>query len=175
MNDYSFYLRLIHIPFGVFWAGGAMILAWYIIPAVKNSGPDGPRMMAAITGTNKFPVVLTISATITVVVGWILIYHNIEVFGKSWMGSPMGISLSTGGVLGTIALLIGLTVSKPTVTKIQKISAMIAETGNPPNDEQKLILGRLQNRLFVAARFIAILLAVTVILMAVARNAHMTH
>lgn len=171
MSEYTLVLRLFHIGFGVFWAGGAMMLAWYLLPAVRKSGADGPKFMTAFSSTNRFPVVMTISAVLAITAGWLLIVENMK-SGSAWMGSPMGITLSIGGTLGTIAFLIGFFVSRPTVMKIQKIGTMIAETGNPPTDEQKALLAKLQKRVYIGAQMVAGLLAITILLMAMARHSH---
>ncbi len=167
--NYILTLRLFHIVFGVFWAGAAMIIAWYLLPAVRKAGQDGPKMMAAISSTNNFPLVVSLSGIISVVAGCLLVWEDSMGFSNGWMGSSMGICLSIGGTLAIIALGIGLGVTRPTVMKMQKLSTSIAQSGNPPTDEQKNTLMGWQKRTYTAAQIVAGLLAICVLLMAIAR------
>jgi hypothetical protein len=149
-----------------------MIMAWYLLPAVRKAGPDGPKMMAAITSTNSFPLVVSLSGIISVVSGCLLLYYHYDTSGSAWLGTPMGICFSTGGTLAIVALIIGLSVNKPTVGKIQKMSAAIAQSGNPPTDEQRAQLMQWQQRVFSASQILAGLIAICVLLMGIARYAH---
>jgi uncharacterized membrane protein len=172
MSEYIFILRIFHIVFGIFWAGAVMILAWYLLPAVRKAGADGPKMMAAITGTNSFPTVVALSGIISIVAGCLLIWEVSGGLQPEWMGSPLGICLSTGGTLAIVALTIGLSVSRPSVMKLQKIGASVAQSGNPPSDEQKATMAKLQKRVYTASQIVAGLIAICVLFMAIARYAH---
>ena len=41
-------LILIHVVFGIFWAGGAIVLGLFVVPAVLDAGPAGGAVMAGV-------------------------------------------------------------------------------------------------------------------------------
>jgi uncharacterized membrane protein len=171
MHEYLFVLRLVHIALGIFWAGSVMLMAWFIMPAARKAGPEGGKMIAAITGTNHFPIVLNVSALLSVIAGCLLIWELSGGLQSGWMGSKMGICFSTGGILAIIALFLGTFVNRPTIMKLNKMRGEIAQSGNPPSDVQKATLERLGKRMYMATQMLAGLLALCVILMSVARYA----
>ena len=162
-------LRLLHIATGVFWAGATIYLACFIAPAVKAAGPEGTRFMQQLAKTNKLPVVMTIAATINVVCGILLLWKLSDGFQSAWMSSEHGMLLSIGGGLAIIAYLEGLFVTRTTVMKINKLGQEIAKSGGPPTPEQAQQLMAYRKKIFAANNFVAVLLALTVIIMSVVR------
>jgi uncharacterized membrane protein len=71
--EYLIFLRLIHIVCAVIWAGGMIYLAAFVIPAAKTLGSDGTKFIQRLSGTNKLPIVMNVSAILTIVSGIILI------------------------------------------------------------------------------------------------------
>src|SRR6185436_9212815 len=76
MSDqtYLLVLRLLHIGCGIFWSGTAIYLAFFNEPAVRALGADGTKFMQQLVRTNRFPVMILLSALITVVAGALLIW-----------------------------------------------------------------------------------------------------
>jgi len=97
MYIYLLILRLLHISCGVFWAGTAMFLAFYVFPAVIKAGPDGPKIMQAIMGT-KMPTVMTFISFITVLTGTLLMWN------LSQASQPVGLLRNTEWHLQRVAL-----------------------------------------------------------------------
>ena len=64
-------LRLIHILAGVFWAGSVFFLAGFLIPTVRETGPEGGRVMSHLVGRRRLPVFIGIAILLTVVSGLI--------------------------------------------------------------------------------------------------------
>lgn len=166
MDIYSLSIHVIHIACGLFWGGAALMLHFFIMPAIKNAGPDGAKMMGAIMGTRKLPVVLLGFAFVTIGAGFLLIEHVSGGYQAAWFGTKLGITLSIGGVTGILAMLIGLFVNKPAADKIAKIAAELAKTGQPPNAEQSKTLGIMRNRIMKGLGIIAWLIIITIICMA---------
>src|SRR4051812_47892482 len=113
---YLIILRIIHIVCAILWAGGVIYLAMFIVPAVKALGPDGGKFMQQLSRTNNMPLIMTLTATFTVVGGILLIERLSGGFTPEWFGTPHGIVLSTGATFAIIAYLIGLFVNRPTVS-----------------------------------------------------------
>jgi hypothetical protein len=169
MDTYLVILRLLHIGSGVFWAGATVYLASFVIPAATRLGPDGGKFMQTLSMTNKLPMVMMVNSLLNIVSGLLLIWEFSEGFTNHWMGSTMGIIISTGGTIALIAFLIGMTVNRPAVMKIAAIGKEAALKQQPPTQEQMEQLGKLRNRLGAATRLVAWMLSITVLAMAVAR------
>lgn len=171
MSDqvYLTILRLLHICFGIFWAGTAIYLAYFVEPAVRISGPAGTRVMQQLAKTNGFPVIMTLSAVITVVAGALLIWKLSGGLQSQWLTTTNGMVLSSGAGLAIIAFFIGFSVNRPAGIKIAKIGNAIATAGGQPTAEQMAEINKLTKKLSGAGRVVAFLLVITIIGMSVFR------
>jgi len=165
MTILHFVIRVTHILLGVFWAGSVLLLAFFIVPVVEASGPAGGTVMQGLV-KRGMPRVLTFVGLFTVLTGIYLLWELSAQFSGAFMGSDPGILLSTGGLFGVIALLIGVHVSRPTVNKLGEIGARVAASGAPPTPEDMAEMARLRGRLGTATRIMALALVVTVVCMA---------
>ena len=155
-------LILLHVFFGILWAGGAIAAGFFIIPAVLEAGPGGGAVMAGVV-KRRFPIVMTASALLVVLSG--LRLYTVQV-SSSWIATPQGIVLSLGGVLGLGAFFIGVFVQKPTAERLGALSAEVAAAGGPPTPAQAAELQALRQRLGKVARLTAWHLIVASLLMA---------
>jgi uncharacterized membrane protein len=170
MNDQTIILilRLFHITCGAFWAGSMIYLALFIIPALKASGPAGTTFMLQL-GKTGYPIVIMIIAIVTIVTGIGLIWKLSEGFEAAWFHTPYARVLSMGMVLSLIAFVIGISVNRPAAMRINKVSDAIARAGGPPTNEQMNELMALRKKIFTGTHYIAVLLALTVVSMAICR------
>ena len=171
MSDqtYLLILRLLHIGFGIFWAGAAIYLAFFIEPTVRALGADGPKFMQQLTRTNKFPVVMLFSALISVVAGILLIWRLSGGLQGQWLATRFGAVLTTGASMAIIAFIIGFFISRPASMRMAKIGKAVAVAGGPPTPAQMGELKLLSRRLSVAGRVIAVLLILAIIGMSMFR------
>jgi uncharacterized membrane protein len=169
MQFYLVLLRILHIVSAVFWAGTILFFALYLFPAVVRSGPDGGKIMQAVTGTRKLPTVLTIMGLTTIISGLLLIWELSEGFTSSFFNSKYGIALSVGGTTAIIALLQGFLINKPGVEQMQAIGKTVAMRGGPPTQEELTEIGRIRNRVFLSTQWMAIWITISVVMMSVAR------
>jgi hypothetical protein len=160
-------LRVLHILSGVFWAGSVIYLAAFVLPAVKTSGADGSRFMQNLMRTNKLPVWFAIAPIVNVLVGLRLLDILSNHFSAVWLSSAYGFTLFIGGMIAIVAFLVGIAVNMPSSIGISKISTQVA--GGAPTEEQVIRLTRLGNRIKNGTVAIALLLTITVILMAMAK------
>src|SRR4030095_11665296 len=163
---YLIILRLLHITCGVFWAGAAIYLAAFVAPAVRALGPEGGKFMQQLARTNKLPLVMTIAATTNIIAGILLLWKLSSGFQYDWMVSKHGLVLNAGVLLGIIAYLEGLLVTRPTILKINALGAQLA-SGIPPTQEQLQLMNAYRQKIMSANNIVATLLAVTVIAMSV--------
>jgi len=155
------FLRLLHIAAGVFWAGGAMLMGWFIAPSARRTGPAaGPFMQSLLRA--RVADYMFGAATVAVGAGLWLLFAT----GGPRSGSWQGWALNLGALSGIAAILVGGMVQRPTAGNIQRLGASVAATGAPPTPEQAAELGQLQTRMGAAASTTALLVAVAVVGMA---------
>ena len=169
MYLYLLILRILHIVCGVFWAGTAMFLAFYVFPAVINAGPDGPKIMQGIMSTRNMPVVMTFISLITVVTGILLMWNLSAGFTADWFTSKYGVALATGGITATIAFIQAWFINKPGAARMQTIGQAVAKRGGAPTSEEQSELGKLRSRIFLSTQWIAAWVIISVVSMGGAR------
>lgn len=162
-----FLLVFLHVTGAIVWAGGAITMGFFTIPAVLEAGPGGGAVMNGVM-KRRFPVLMTGSAIVVIVTGLRLYTSR---FSMEWLTSAEGIVLSLGGLLGIGAFVIGLFVQKPVAMKLGALGAQIAASGGPPAPEQARELAAIRSRLAKVGRVTAWHLFGAVLLMAVHRLA----
>jgi uncharacterized membrane protein len=161
-------LRVLHIVFGVFWAGSVFSFVLFIAKAVKASGPEGGKFMQHL-GKTGYPIAVMIAAVITILAGVLLIAKLSSGFQAAWFTTLYAQILTTGGVLAIIAFIIGFTVNRPAANRINAIGDAIARAGGPPTPEQMQELAALRKKLFTASNIIAVILGLVVLAMSIFR------
>ena len=161
-------LRLIHILFGVFWAGTAIFNALFLIPAVRSLGPAGGPVMQEIAGKRKLPIYFMVAGILTVLSGFGLFWHDAR-GSNGFMRSGGGMTFGIGGAIALVTLLLGMFVVSPTAMRASALGAAIAAGGKPPTPEQAAEMQRLQIKLGKMGGLAAALLTLTTIAMAIAR------
>ena len=162
-------LRLAHIVFGAYWFGAVAFLALFLEPSARAAGPVGGQMMAQLQRL-KFSQWTMVAAALTIVSGITLLGIDSQWFKSAWMSSHMAIALQIGGLLAIIGAAIGSAVARPAVARLGVIMPQLAQMAPGPEREQlDAEAKRLSGRLRTAGRTTAILIAITVALMATAR------
>ena len=167
-QTYIIILRLLHIGFGLFWAGSALFFALFLMPSLIASGPEGVKFMQVL-GRSGYPVAAMISAIITILSGFLLIWKLSSGFSSIWFTSWYARVLTTGATMALIAFIIGFTINRPCAAKMNKISAAIIKQGTPPTPEQLNEMMALRKKIFSGTNYIAILLVLAVAGMSVFR------
>jgi len=150
-------LRLIHILAGVFWAG-----------SVRETGPEGGRVMSHLVGRRRLPVFIGIAILLTVVSGLIMYGRMAAATHGTWTGTAPGIAYGLGGLAAILGAVVGMGVSGAAARRMAAIGQRAAEAGRPSPEQQAQIQG-LQRRMMLGARIAAGLIAVAVVAMATAR------
>jgi uncharacterized membrane protein len=152
MSSFDLTIRVVHVLGACIWLGAAFFIAWFLMPAMREAGPDGGKVMAAVQ-KRGWVVLMPVIATITVLTGFWLY--------RPYMGAEGNAAkyLGFGGVLGVIALVIGGGVVGRSMSKADKLSA------NPATMAQA---GALRARAMTWVRIMSVLVIVTAILMTIA-------
>lgn len=158
-------LRVIHIVTGVTWAGTAMFMGWFLVPAVQEAGSAGGAVMGALMRRGLSHVLMVVSL-LCVLSGLRLYMLAVTPTG---LVTGQGLILTVGGLLALAAWLLGLAVHRPTALRVSQLSEAIRAAGGPPKLEQTAELARLARKSSTASRWSAGLLAGSTLLMAASR------
>jgi hypothetical protein len=165
MNAEMVILRLLHIVFGVVWAGGAILMSLVVEPRLRAAGPAvmGPVMRnlgPAIT------VVFGISSTITIAAGIALAlrlrWGNLD----TWFDTGWGIAILIGFIVSILAAVSG-GMTGGVANRMNRLAGAIQ--GRPPTPDEAAQLGRYGKRLAMLGRTTAVLVTIGVGTMAAAR------
>ena len=162
-------LRLIHIICGVFWAGAAMLMAWFILPASRALGQPGGAFMQQLMFRQKARVYVAAAMGLTILSGLAMYIRMWMITNGAWNASRMGITLGVGAVAGIIAGALGGTAVGKFGQRLMDISTAVQASGGPPTDEQRAEIALLQGKVLKFFRIIAVLLLIAVAAMASAR------
>ena len=162
-------LRVIHILAGVFWAGGAMVAAWFILPAQRAIGQPGMAFMQQLMFKQRLRVFVLGAMVLTLLSGLGMYARLSMITHGAWASSRMGIVISIGAVAAIIAGGIGGGVVSSIGKKMMALGGAIQAGGGTPSDAQRTEMQALQVRMMGAYRLTAGLLVVAIAAMASAR------
>ena len=172
-------LRIVHIVFGLFWAGTSIALAAFVIPAARGNGPAGGRLLRELMQRRRLSASLAVASALTILSGATMYWRIATDMHDAWVRSRPGIVLGFGGLTALIAFALGGGVAAPTARKLEALAHVGTDSatemalepppqpGPPP--EITAEAERLQMRLARVAWAIAVLLVITATCMAVAR------
>jgi uncharacterized membrane protein len=161
-------LRMVHIFFGVFWAGGVMFMNFMVGPALVAAGPEGMRVMQELNKRRYFHVILG-AALLTILSGIDLLRRDSANFSAGWFHSPIGMGLSTGMVAAIIAFLIGLLAINPALKRISALGAQMGAAAPEARDGFMVQIGAARARLIAFGMVGTIFIVIAVLTMATAR------
>ncbi len=160
--------RLIHIVLGIFWAGTLFFNALFLLPAVRDAGPDGAKVAAGLM-RRRFLDVLPWVAILTVLAGFWLYWRVSDGFSSGYMRSSAGMAYGLGAVSAVLALAGGLTVVRPSMLRAAALSQAATAASPPERESQMATAQALRARAAAANRIVAGLLTVTAVTMALGR------
>jgi uncharacterized membrane protein len=160
--------RLIHILGGIVWVGAMVFVTVFLIPAIRDTGPDGGKVMAAL-GKRRFMQVMPALAIVTLLSGIYLYWRVSAGFEMGYMKSGPGHAYAIGGLFAILAFVLGLTVTRPAMMKSM---ALAQSAPTAPEAERPAIIAKadaLRTRGAKAGVVIVWLLVSAAALMAVGR------
>ena len=138
-------LLLLHVFFGILWAGGAIVAGFFIVPSVLEAGPSGGAVMAGVM-KRRFPILMSVSAVLVTLTG--LRLYSIR-FSMAFLGTPEGIVLTLGGLFGLGAFALGVFVQRPTAERLQSlVEARARKRGITPEDLAREMQAQIPARRF---------------------------
>lgn len=161
-------LRVLHIVTAVFWVGAVLFITMFLTPAIRGVGPAGGAVMSQLVQVRRLPMYMMGASVITLISGFLLYWADARLGGNEWLGSGAGRVFGLGGVLALVGGIAGTAVNAPTGKQLGALGAAMAVAGRPPTPEELATMERLQRRMATASVFVAILLVVSTVCMAVA-------
>jgi len=156
--------RLVHIVAGTVWAGAAILIALYLLPAIRSAGPGGAAVLRELTVRKRLPEVLVVVGLAALVSGAYLLWVDSGGLELAWLVRPQGLCYAIGAIASLGVVVIGLAINIPGAKLIGRLSARAAERGTALTGEEAELAQR------TAARIGAGTLAVTTAAMAIART-----
>lgn len=161
-------LRLLHIVSGIFWVGSALMLTFFIMPAVGATEDAGQKFMAYFMRRTSFNQVIIISSLTSVIAGIILYWIDSNGLTSGWMHSGPGLGFGLGGLAGLLGLYFGILQNRRS-NALSQLGQQIESQGVPPTGEQLAAIQTLQAQLRSGGFWNAGFLLLAAILMATAR------
>lgn len=152
-------MRVLHIVLGVFWAGTLIFNAIFLVPAIRDAGPEGAKVVAGLM-RRRFLDVMPAVAALAIASGLWLYWFDSAGFQPSFMRSSMGRTLGIGAAAAIAAFVLGVGILRPAMLKAAALSQ---------NPAQLPAAQALRMRAAAVGRIIAVLLAVAAAAMAMAR------
>ena len=160
-------LRLIHIVGGMFWVGTSVFTFFFLMPAVMRAGPGVAGPVMAGLQQRRFMLWMPVVALLVILSG-LRLMMIVSGGNTHWFVHRAGHAFSVSGALAIIAFLIGLTYSRPAMSKAAKLGQSAvsdASTRAAIQDE----IRRLQRRSYVGTMIVTWLLLASAAGMAIAR------
>jgi uncharacterized membrane protein len=151
-------IRALHILVAAAWFGAAAFLTLYLMPAVRQLGPQGGAVMVALM-QRRLPVFMAASSGLTLLSGLWLYWTLTAGFQPDAVRSHAGMVFGLGGLCGLLAAVIGAAV----VGRSSKQLADLAAGGQPPQVD---VVARLQARIRIGSRVALFLMLLALVAMA---------
>lgn len=135
-------LRLVHIPTSILWAGWAVMVGLFLLPAIAEAGPAGGAVMGGIM-KRRFSLWMNVLGLLAVVSGLRLYMMSMS---GAWLATGTGVAYSLGAAAALVAFSVGHAVSRPTAGRMNALLEQVKAAGGPPSAEQAAELGRLRGR-----------------------------
>lgn len=161
--------RAIHFVSGVFWVGTTLFLAAFLVPALRASGPAAGPVMEHVVESRRLPLYMMAAALLIIISGGALMWFDAAGSSGAWMRSGPGQTFSLGAALAIVGAVIGGAVNAPAGRRLGAIVAGARARGSAPDAGELVEIQRLQARLARATAWVAVLLVLATIAMAVAR------
>ena len=158
-------LRVLHIVSGVLWAGGALVLYFFIAPTMGATGDAGKQFAGHLMGKTRFTAFMMSVGGTTVLAGAFLYGIDSNWFQSEWMKTGTGMGFGVGATAGILAFVFGFMLGNTN----KALAALGAQIQGKPTPEQLSELQALQKRQAMVGRWNAVFIMIAIFFMASAR------
>ena len=157
------WFKLIHVFAGVFWLGGSLFAAMYLLAAARALGPAAGPVLKYVINVRKLPVALNAAAGLTTLSGLAMYDRLSGHFQHLLITNFYGWMLTLGALFGIIALLWGALVP---ARAAKQLGALTGKLTGPPTPAQAAEIAALQKRLHEGGTIGVVLMALALVGMA---------
>lgn len=161
-------LRIIHVVGAVLWAGTALFVSFFLLPAMGTAGPAGAPVMGALIKRRLFVIVPAV-AVITMLAGLRLLWLTSDGYSAAYLAGRSGMTYATGTVVSIVAFTIFLTVNRPALGRMGPLQEQMARAAEADRALLMTQLNALRGRTAAGSQAIAFLLLIAAVTMAVGR------
>jgi hypothetical protein len=161
-------IRVLHVVLGVFWAGTLVFNAAFLLPSIREAGPEGAKVAGGLM-RRRFLDIMPLVALVTVASGLYLYWVVSGGFNPDYMGSGPGMAYGIGAVAAVVALGFGVGVLRPAMLRAAALTQSAAGLAAPEAAQAVATAQALRARAGAVGQVVAWLLAVATITMALAR------
>ncbi len=167
MNSIFLGVRALHVLLGGTWLGMAVLTSFFLLPAIQAAGPDGGKVMMGMARRGLIAFIPSV-AGLTVLTGLWLYWRFTDGFDPGISASMGGRVFGVGGLLGLIAAIIGGSVVSRSIKKVLAVTTQASASTDAATRAQLMQQAAdLRARVATWTRIVAILLIVTILLMAI--------
>ena len=146
-------LKVLHVFGGVLWMGGAIMMVFFILPAIRATAPAGGTVMGHLSTKLKLPTVLNHAAWLTTLCGLALFWRVSGGLDASFFASTSGISLTIGSIAGVLAFIGAVFIQLPRAKRIARLSA---EAAPSPSPEQTEVIAAEQKKFALGGKIVIV-------------------
>jgi len=165
MNILMLILRAIHIVGGIIWAGGALIMEFFIGRTIAATGETGQKFAQHLMNKVRMHRFMTAAAVSTVLAGTLLYWIDSDGFASAWIRSGTGIGFGIGAVFGLIAFVSGAIFGSSNA----KLAQVGAQIQGEPTAVQLSQIQSIQNRIRIFSPIHIVSMSLAMLFMAIAR------
>lgn len=119
------FARAFHVLLAATWVGVTAFLVFFLMPAVKDAGPGAGPLMGALNRRNLNGFIASIGG-LAVVSGFYLYWRLTGHFDPTLSATRSAMVFGTGGIAGTIALILGGAIVSKNAKKMAVLGPRIA-------------------------------------------------
>jgi hypothetical protein len=166
MNELFLGVRALHVLLGGIWLGMAVLASFFVMPAIRDAGPDGGKVMMGMARRGLVAFIPSVAGT-TVLTGLYLYWRFTAGFDPAISSSMGGRVFGAGGLLGITAAIVAGSVVSRNMKRALALAGQIAATKDEATRNTLMQqAGAARARAATGGRIVAILLMVVIVLMA---------
>lgn len=160
-------LRVTHVLLAASWLGMHAFATLFLMPAMAEIGPAGGPVMGALL-RRKLPAVMASLGGAVVLSGFYLYWRFTGGFDPALSATRAAMVFGTGGICGTLALIIGGAVVSKNAKKMATIGARLPSLAEGPERAAAITeMSALRQRAHTASRIVIVLQVIALATMAI--------
>lgn len=125
MNPEILVLRAVHVLGGIFWLGGGIYSAVFVMPALAKAGPAMGAVMEEMNRRRLFTILPTV-AVLTMLSGLRLLWIVSGGFDGPYFQRPVGATYLAAGITSLVGFSVAMLISRPAAVKAGELQLALA-------------------------------------------------